>query len=145
VRGDVYQLAGSCSGPRLKAPFWLAEGFSAYGDYVVHKTNRWYTTYAGETVPLGDWMVSIRKLAAGSQQRDWVEFFGRELRDWEPRDHYQSMSMVAFLLESEPARFLDCLRRLRIGEEQKLALENAFQCTVAEHEERWVRWLLNKR
>lgn len=127
-----------------KAPFWLAEGFSAYGDYLVHRQNRWYTTYAGEVVPPGDWIASSRKLVADSRQRDWAEFLGRELRDWEPGDHVQSMSMAAFLLESEPAKFLDYLRRLGAGELQAEALESALKCGLAELEDRWVRWLLKK-
>ena len=127
------------------APFWLAEGFAAYGDYIVHKLNRWYTTYAGESVPPGDWMASAKQLAADSMHRDWSDFFRRELRDWEPRDHFQSMAVVAFLLESEPARFLDYLRRLKSGDQPPLALESAYSAPIKDLEDRWLRWILARR
>lgn len=127
-----------------KAPFWLAEGFAAYGDYLVHKSNRWFTTYAGERVPPGDWMAGSRKLVGESQHRDWTKFMRRDLRDWELGDHYQSMSMAAFLLASEPSKFLTFLRQLGAGVGQTQALESVFQCGLADVEERWVRWLLKK-
>jgi hypothetical protein len=128
-----------------KAPFWLAEGFAAYGDHYVHQLNRWYTTYAGEAVPPGDWMAASRKLAAEATYREWNELFKLHLRDWEPQDHVQTMSMAAFLLQDEPARFLDYLRQLARGEESEPALQRGYGVPLRQLEERWLRWQLAKR
>jgi len=110
-----------------RAPFWLAEGFAAYGDYTVHKVNRWYTVYDVKQVPVGDWMTEARKLAGETKLRAWKEMMKRELRDWEPEDHIQTMAMVAFLLETEPAKFLDVVRRLKSGDDEVAALEDAYR------------------
>jgi hypothetical protein len=128
-----------------KAPFWLTEGFGADGDHVVHKLNRWFTVYSVKQVPVGDWLAEARKLVAESKQRPWPEMMRRELRDWEPEDHFQTMAMVAFLLESEPAKFLDLLRLLAGGETDVSALESAYRASLIELGERFDRWLLGQR
>jgi len=69
----------------------------------------------------------------------------RELRDWEALDHVQTMAMAAFLLESEPARFLKLLKRLRSGEEPVGALEETYKATTEELEQRCAKWLLARR
>jgi hypothetical protein len=128
-----------------KAPFWLAEGFSAYGDNVVHKLNRWFTVYQPRQMPVGDWMVEARKLVGEKKQRTWKAMFKRELIDWETPDHVQTMSMAAFLFESEPAKFLGYLRRMRSGEEPVEAMEEAYGSSVTDIEERWARWIAARR
>jgi hypothetical protein len=128
-----------------RAPFWLAEGFSAYGDNVVHKLNRWFTVYHPRQVPVGDWMVDARKLVAEKKQRPWKAMFKRELVDWEAADHIQTMSMAAFLFESEPAKFLGYLKRLRGDEQELTALEEAYGASPDEVEQRWGRWVTTKK
>jgi hypothetical protein len=128
-----------------RAPFWLAEGFAAYGDNVVHKMNRWFTVYQPRQMPVGDWMVEARKLVAEKNQRPWKAMSKRELIDWEVPDHIQTMSMAAFLFESEPAKFLGYLRRLRSGEQELTALEEAYGLPLDEIEQRWARWVSIKR
>ncbi len=127
------------------APFWLVEGFSAYCDNVVHKINRWYTVYDVAIVPVGDWLVDAKKLSSEAKLRPWKEMMTRELRDWEALDHVQTMAMAAFLLESEPARFLKLLKRLRSGEEPVGALEETYKATTEELEQRCAKWLLARR
>jgi hypothetical protein len=127
------------------APFWLAEGFAAYGDHVVHKVNRWFTVYDIKQVPVGDWLAEARKLAAETKYRPWREMVNRELRDWEPADHFQTMAMVAFLLETEPAKFLDMIQRLKSGIDQVAAMEDAYRAKLDELEQRWTRRLLERR
>ena len=126
-------------------PFWLAEGFAAYGEYVVHKVNRWFTVYQVKQVPVGDWMAEARRLAAEARHRTWKEMLKRELREWEAADHVQTMAMAGFLLESEPAKFLDLLKRLKAGDQEVAALEDAFCVKLDELEQRWVRWMLTRR
>jgi len=128
-----------------RAPFWLAEGFAAYGDYVVHKINRWFTVYDIKQIPIGDWMIDARKLAAEAKQRTWKEMMKRELRDWEAEDHVQTMAMVAFLLETEPAKFLDLTRRLKGGDDTVAALEDVYRVKLDDLEQRCTRWLLARR
>jgi hypothetical protein len=125
-----------------RAPFWLAEGFAAYSDHTVHNVNRWFTVYSVKQVPVGDWLGEARKLAADTKLRGWQEMVKRELRDWEAADHEQSMAMVAFLVETEPAKFLDLLRRLKSGDNEAAALEGAYRAKREELEERFSRWLL---
>lgn len=128
-----------------RAPFWLVEGFAAYGDYCVHKVNRWYTVYQVKQVPVGDWMAEARKLAAETKLRPWREITKRELRDWEPPDHMQTMAMAAFLIETEPARFINFVQRLRRGEDEGAALEDAYRASPDELDQRFARWLLARR
>ena len=45
-----------------QAPFWLVEGFAAYGDHAVHKLNRWFTVYNVKQVPVGHWLAEARAL-----------------------------------------------------------------------------------
>jgi hypothetical protein len=124
-----------------RAPFWLAEGFAAYSDRVVHNTNRWYTVYSVKEIPVGDWLADARKLAADGKLLPWKDMVARELRDWEARDHVQTMAAAAFLLDSEPARFLKLLRRLRGGEPETAALEETYRGTLEEIDQRFAKWL----
>jgi hypothetical protein len=55
------------------------------------------------------------------------------------------MSMAAFLLESEPARFLDFVRRLAGGEKDTDAVASAYHASLDDLAERWSRWLLARR
>jgi hypothetical protein len=128
-----------------RAPFWLTEGFGAYGDHAVHKLNRWFTVYSVKNVPVGDWLAESRQIVAEGRQRPWFEIMRRELRDWEPDDHFQTMSMAAFLLESEPAKFHALIRRLTNGESDVAALENAYRVSLDDLAQQWARWLLARR
>jgi hypothetical protein len=128
------------------APLWLAEGFAEYGDYAVHKANRWFSIYdVSRAPPAGDWMVEARRLAADDRLRPWEEMMKQELRDWESADYVQTMVMVAFLLETEPRRFLDFTQRLSKGEQDIAALERAYSAESDELDQRCTRWLLARR
>jgi hypothetical protein len=128
------------------APFWLAEGFAAYGDYVVHKVNRWFSVYDKTRAPTaGDWMATAKRAASEKKLRPWSKLLDRELRDFEPADYAQSQALVAFLLESEPQRFLDFVRRLHADEPRATALEEAYTEKLDDLELRSRRWLLARR
>lgn len=128
-----------------KEPFWLAEGFAAYGDNIVHKTNRWYTVYTPKQIAVADWMVEAKKIVSESKHRPWAKMIKRELIDWDAADHFQTMSMAAFLFESTPAKFLTYLRLLKSGQSQLSALEEGYRVSLDELEARWSRWLLARR
>jgi hypothetical protein len=67
------------------------------------------------------------------------------LIDWDAADHFQTMSMAAFLFESTPVKFLTCLKLLKGGQSQLAALEDAYRVSLDELEARWSRWLLARR
>lgn len=128
-----------------RAPFWLREGFAAYGDYRCHGSNRWYSVYDVRRLPVGDWMAEARRAAAEDRLRPWEEVFHRELRDWEWLDHVQTLAMTAFLLETQPSRFLELVRRLRMGEALEPALTTAYRRSTTELAQQCSRWLLARR
>lgn len=128
-----------------RAPFWLREGFAAYGDYHCHGSNRWYSVYDVRRLPAGDWMAEARRAAAEDRLRPWDEMFHRELRDWEWLDHVQTLAMTSFLLETQPARFLELVRRLRAGEALESALTAAYRRSTSELTVHCSRWLLARR
>jgi hypothetical protein len=128
-----------------KAPFWLYEGFGAYGDNVVHKLNRWYMVYARTEVPVGDWLADATKMANRSNLRPWAQMIQRELRDWTPDDQVQTTAMAAFLFESQPAKFLDLIGRLKRGEQEVAAVEEAYGAKLEEIDARFSRWLIARR
>jgi hypothetical protein len=129
-----------------RTPLWLTEGFAAYGDYLVHKTNRWFTVYQAEqALPIGDWMQEARRMAGDARFRPWDKLLKRELRDWQPVDYVQTMAFVAFLLETEPEKFLALLRNLAAGEADVTALQSAYKSSLEELGQRCERWLLARR
>jgi hypothetical protein len=69
----------------------------------------------------------------------------RELRDWAPSDYVQVLGTVAFLLESEPAKFLRYLRQLAAGDDPLTALEQSYSATRHDLDQRCTRWLLTRR
>lgn len=129
-----------------KAPVWLAEGFAAYGDHSVHKANRWFTIYDPSQKPTaGEWFAESRRLATAGELRPWSKMLGRELREWQPADYVQTLAMTAFLVESEPAKFLDFNERLAAGDDPQTALEQAYRRPLAELEQRCTKWLIARR
>ena len=131
---------------RWKAPIWLAEGFAAYGDHAVHKANRWWSVYdPGKTPAVGDWLADARRLTKAGSVQPWDKLLRRELRDWEPDDYYQTLGIVAFLLEAEPGKFLALLRKLAAGDDQVAALEDAYRQPLAELDRRASTWLVARR
>jgi hypothetical protein len=65
----------------------------------------------------------------------------RELRDFEPGDYPQSLGMVAFLLDSEPAKFLQLVRLIRQGKDCQAALEEAYGKDLAAVAQACAKWL----
>ena len=129
-----------------RSPFWLSEGFAAYSDYIVHKTNRWYTVYDALRAPTpGDWMQEARRLSRDGKLRRWSSLLKRDLQDFIPANYSQAMTMVAFLLESESHKFLEFVRQLGVGEQQQTALEEAYHLSIDELEQRGKRWLAGRR
>lgn len=127
------------------APFWLSEGFAAYGDLVVHGVNRWCTVYTNEKVPVTNWLAETRKLAIADQLLPWQHVMNTELRDWQNEHHFQSLAMVAYLLTDQPTKFLAYVHRLNMGEPPQVALETAYAATSEELQEKFSRWIVARR
>jgi hypothetical protein len=128
------------------APEWLAEGFAEYGDYSVHKANRWFTVYhTSQPPPVGDWLAEARRLAAQSEFRPWEKFIRRELRDWQANDYTQALGMATFLLESEPGKFIAFLKLLASGDDAITVLEQAYRQKMEDLEQRCTKWLAARR
>ena len=148
THGPVFLAARRqiCLATNWQAPDWLSEGFAEYGDHAVHRANRWYTIYdTRQKPPTGDWYAEARRLAAAGSLRPWDKMMSRELRDWESNDYVQTLGMAAFLVESEPGKFLDYTRRLAAGDDRLTALEQAYRATREELDERCGKWLMARR
>ena len=125
-----------------RAPRWLSEGFAEYSEFAALKMNLWRTIYNQNQGPKpGDWVSQVRQLAVANQLRPWVEQTGRQLEDWDVRDYLQSFGMVAFLLQSEPKKFLVYTRKLKAGVEAEKALEDAYEKSIGKLDTECVRWL----
>jgi hypothetical protein len=128
-----------------KAPAWLAEGFAAYGQQAALREARVSTIYAlgrGPTRPVT--LDEARRLRSAGNVRPWDKLLGRELRDFEPADYFQSLAMVAFLLESQPAKFLSFAEQLKSAETMQAALEAAYGDSLADLESAGAKWLARR-
>ncbi len=110
-----------------KAPTWLHEGFGAYGQQAVLGDVRISTVYSPERGPKATYSLRDAKEQVRDEAiRPWEDLLDRELRDYEPADYAQSLGMVAFLLNSQPASFLDFVRLLKRSTPCRAALEESF-------------------
>ena len=110
-----------------RAPSWLAEGFGAYAQQAALEDVRISTVYSSERGPKAIYSLRDAKLQSRERKvRPWEDLLTRELRDFEPADYTQSLGMVAFLLDSQPARFLEFVRLLKAGTPCAAAMEQAY-------------------
>ena len=125
-----------------RAPEWLWEGLGAYCQQAALSDVRISTVYSSERGPKKVYHLrDARQQAALRQTRPWDDMIRRELRDFEPGDYPQSLGMVAFLLDSEPAKFLALLRLLRAGKDCQTALEEAYGKDLAALSQACSKWL----
>ncbi|QDU30909.1 hypothetical protein ETAA8_60580 [Anatilimnocola aggregata] len=126
-----------------RAPKWLAEGFAEYCEFAALKKNLWRTVYNQKEGPTpGDWVSQLRKFAVDKNLRPWVEQVERDIRDWDARDYLQIFGMTAFLLQTEPKKFLVYVRNLRTAADPTTALEEAYGKSIANLEPECNRWLI---
>lgn len=125
-----------------KAPEWLWEGLGAYGQQAALGDVRISTVYSSEKGPKAVYSFrDARQQASQRKLRPWPDMLQRELRDFEAADYFQSLGMVSFLLDSEPARFLDFLRLLKSGTFCQPALEEAYGKDLAGLQLANAKWL----
>ena len=129
----------------MQAPAWLIEGFAAYAQLAVFGAARVFTIYAqgrGPTRPVT--LADTARQAAATERRPWDKLLTRDLRDFEPADYSQSLAMVAYLLDNQPAKFLTFVERLKSGEACPAALEQAYGQSVAELDSAGAKWLASR-
>jgi hypothetical protein len=125
-----------------KAPDWLWEGLGAYGQQAALGDVRISTVYSSDKGPKAIYSFrDAKQQAVARKLRPWPDMIQRELRDYEGADYFQSMGMVAFLLDSEPAKFLEFLRLLKAGTECQPALEEAYGKDLATIGQASAKWL----
>jgi hypothetical protein len=125
-----------------QAPEWLWEGFGAYAQQAALGDVRISTIYSSEKGPKAVYSFrDARQQSAQRRLRPWPETIGRELRDFEEADYFQSHGMVAFLLDDEPAKFLALLRLLKSGTLSQPALEEAYGKDLAALQLASIKWL----
>jgi hypothetical protein len=125
-----------------KAPEWLWEGLGAYGQQAALGDVRISTVYSSEKGPKKVYHLrDARQQAVLRQLRPWQDMVRRDLRDFEPGDYPQSMGMVAFLLDSEPAKFLELLRLIKGGDDCQSALEAAYAKDLVALAQSGSKWL----
>jgi hypothetical protein len=133
---QIYTAAG------LDAPPWLVEGFASYAQQAVFDAARVFTIYSldrgpGVAVTRGE---ASRQSAAG-KFRPWDKLLARELRDFEKPDYPQSLAMVAFLLDTEPAKFIRLTELLKARTVCQAALEEAYGKPIGDLEAAAAKWL----
>ena len=67
--------------------------------------------------------------------------FTRDLMDYSLIHYVEACAMVAYLLESDPQKFLDFADEIKLGRKSEQALEAAYGKSVEELEEKWLQWL----
>jgi hypothetical protein len=127
---------------QYRAPRWLAEGFAEYCEFAALKSNLWHTVYNANPGPTpGDWVSQVRQLAVAGQLRPWEEQMKRELDLWDVRDYLQTFGMVAFLIQTEPKKFLEVTRKLLAGTDCGKAIEEAYGKPITKLEPECAKWL----
>jgi hypothetical protein len=130
-----------------RAPAWLQQGFCSYCEYAVLRKNLVHAIdYLIPEVQLNpDWWVAMQQLAAVNRLRPWDNLFGRELRDYTTPDYVTTFSTVAFLLRSQPQKFLDFARALSGGQEAPAALAASYGKPAEQLQAAWLQWLAAPR
>ena len=128
-----------------RAPAWLIEGFASYAQHAVLGLARSFTIYALDRGPGGGvTLAEASRQSAAGQFRPWDKLLARELRDFEKSDYPQSLAMVAFLLDTEPAKFLRMVELIKGRTPDAAALEEAFSKNAAEVEAACGKWLAGR-
>jgi len=127
-----------------RAPYWLRTGFSAYGENIVFGKNLTSSVkYQLNERPLDDdWALAAKRLAAAGVLKPWNDIMGLDLQDYGPVDHVQSYAMTAFLLQSDPQKFLDMTELMAGGTEPAAAIAKAYGKPIEELQQVWLQWLV---
>ena len=136
----AFQIRTACG---YKDPPWLNVGYSAYCENMTLKANRVNSLeYALNNLQIDpDWSLAVRRLAAAGGLKPWNDMFPKLLRDYQAEDHLTAYTMVAFLIQYKPQKFLDFIKETKSGLGSAEALEKAYGETVPQLQQRWVKAL----
>ena len=96
-------------------------------------------------IPLiSNWKLEIKKFAAKQQLNEWADVFRLELRDYQPVDHLQAYSITAFLLRSDPQRFIKMAKSVGEGKGCADAIEEAYETPIEKLQQQWFAWLIRQ-
>jgi hypothetical protein len=125
-----------------RAPAWLIEGLAGFAQQAVLGSVRVFTIYAqgrGPSKPVT--LIDAVRAATAKQFRPWDKLLTRDLRDFEPADYAQSLAMVAFLLEDQPAKFMSFVELLKGNIACPAALEQAYGKPATDLEAASAKWI----
>ena len=130
-----------------KVPYWLAEGFGAYCQQVVTGKVLVYTiSYEMHSVNLGPhWDAAIKKYAQQGKLKTWEHVFPLDLVSMKPLDYLTGYSVVSYLIQRDPRRFIRFLLNLRDGMDSFKALEGAYGQKIKDLQAAWGQWTLSLR
>jgi hypothetical protein len=156
VHASGHVLLNAWKGVNRTQPFWIEEGFGAWMEDTVLKSNTSFCWDVGRAGGYGnlarnskdweeeeiDWKARVKKAAAAN------EFLPLDQLDTLPRGEYrrrevgQSFALVAFLLrERGPEKFRDYVARVKGGEKSAAAFQKAFGGTFEQVEPEWKSWV----
>jgi hypothetical protein len=156
VHSSGHILLNAWKGVNRTQPFWIEEGFGAWMEDTVLKSNTSFCWDVGKATGYGslsrqtkdwegediDWKDRVKKAAAAN------EFLPLDQLDSLPRGEYkrrevgQSFALVAFLLKDRgPERFRDYVARVKSGEKSPAAFQKAYDATFEQIEADWKRWV----
>ena len=130
-----------------RAPVWLREGFASYCENAVLGKNLVHAIdYEVSKLQLNpDWSIEMRRLAAFNKLKPWKSMFALELRDYQAPEYVTSFSMVAFLIRSQPVKFLNLVKAIGQGMQSEAALTEAYGKGVDKLQNDWLKWLAGRR
>lgn len=123
---------------------WLNTGFQYYCEKAVTNQNRVHSInyQVGDAPVSQDWNADFKVLMQQRKLRSMEDLFTMELRFFTAPDHLESYSLVSYLIRSEPLKFIDFVRAVAGGQDDKTALESVFGKTLKELENGWGRFAI---
>jgi len=130
------------------APDWLVTGFAYYGAYAATGKNLVHRiAYRPNELQLGEnWNLELKRIAAAGHLKPWDNLFLLSLADWTSREHVAAYSIVSFLFQKDPKKFLQLVIEFRQkGRRSTEAVEAAYGEKIADLQQQWLRWAAQQK
>ena len=130
-----------------KAPTWLSVGFPYYCEHAVTGKNLVSSIrYELKDNRFGpNWNIDLQRYASQGKLRKWDVLFIRDLADYQPVDHLSAYSIVSFLFQGDPAKFVTLVQAFRDGAESQEAIEKVYGKKLEAMQAAWVQWAIRQR
>ncbi len=127
-----------------EAPNWLQEGFASYCEALqAGFASSFCVSYEmPDAADLENWKRAVYKAVRSGKARPLETLSRTFLIDMKMPDFYQSRSVVSYLIEQSPRRFLRFLSEMRAGAKQGEALKKAYDLDFEALEEEWREYVL---